>query len=327
MMSIVNAAIVGLGEWGQKLVRSVQGKSNRIRFVATTTRNLEKARAFASEQSLDLYEDLKHVLAAPDIEALVLTTPHTHHATQIVAAAKAGKSVFVEKPLALTKSSALEAVAACRQANVVLGVGHNRRFLPALREFKRLLAAGEIGKPMLIEGNLSSNSGFKHGPAAWRASRVESPAGAMTSLGIHVLDAMIYLLGEIREVSSYSTRIALPIDIDDSTAATFKFANGALGYLGTVFASMPIWRLQVLGSAGWIEMRGPERLIIQTADGKLVEKTFPSVDIERAELDAFADAIRGKSPYPVSAEDAVHGIAVLESLAYAADHGIRVMIS
>lgn len=318
-MPIVGAAIVGLGEWGQKLVKAVQGKSSRIQFVAATTRSPQKVAPFAAEHGLRLYEDISSLLRDERVEAVVLTTPHTQHADQAAAAARAGKSVFVEKPFTLTKASAVSAAEACRKAGVALGFGHNRRFLPALQEFKRLLDKKAIGIPLQIEGNLSSNSGFKHGVHAWRANRAESPAGGMTSLGIHVLDAMIYLLGDIAEVSAYSRRLALPIDIDDATAVTFRFVGGPLGYLGTVFASMPFWRLQVFGSEGWIEMRGPDKLSVMNKNGQLEEKSFPAVDIERAELETFADAVRHESPFPVPVSEAIHGVAVLESITQAVD--------
>jgi len=326
-MSAVSAAIVGLGEWGQKLVKSVQGKSENIRFVAAAVRTQEKVKAFADEQGLRLYSDFSSMLLDKSIEAIILTTPHTQHADQARAAAQAGKAVFVEKPFTLTKATAEEAADACSLNKVVIGFGHNRRFLPALIEMKRIVDTGLIGMPLQIEGNLSSNSGFRHGPSAWRANRLESPAGGMTSLGIHVLDAMIYLLGKINEVSAYSRRLALPIDIDDSTAVIFKFAKGPVGYLGTVFASMPFWRLHVFGSEGWVEMRGPETLLVMSREGRIEEKKFQSVDIERAELEAFADAIRGNSRYPVSVADAVHGIAVLESIAQSAESNTSTVVA
>jgi predicted dehydrogenase len=325
-MSVVNAAIVGLGEWGQKLVRSVQGKDGNIRFVAAMAKTPAKVAAFAEEQGLRLYSDFPSLLSDVSVEAIVLTTPHSYHASQALAAARAGKAVFVEKPFTLTKVSAVEVADACHRERVVLAFGHNRRFLPALTEMKDIVDTKSIGTPLQIEGNLSSNSGYRHGPSAWRASRVESPAGGMTSLGIHVLDAMIYLLGDVSEVSTYSRRLALPIDIDDSTATIFKFVKGPVGYLGTVFASMPFWRLHVFGSEGWVEMRGPDTLLVMGRDGKLQERRYPSVDIERVELEAFADAVRGKSRYPVSAAEAIHGVAVLESIAASAESNTPIAV-
>src|SRR5688572_14593671 len=113
---MINAAIVGLGRWGQNLVNSVHGKSEKIRFVAGATRTIAKAEAYAREQGFPLYDSYEKVLAEPKVDAVVLATPHTLHAGQIVAAAEAGKHVLTEKPLALSVKSAEAAVRACAKA-------------------------------------------------------------------------------------------------------------------------------------------------------------------------------------------------------------------
>src|SRR3981189_1177307 len=129
---MINAAIVGLGRWGQNLVNSVQGKSDKIRFVAGVLRHPEKARSYANEKGLALHSHLDAVLTDPGIDAIVLATPHTVHAEQIIAAVNAGKPVFTEKPFTLTSRSAAEAVRAATEKNVTVGVGYNWRFQPAL---------------------------------------------------------------------------------------------------------------------------------------------------------------------------------------------------
>ena len=103
---MINAAIVGLGRWGQNLVNSIQGKSDKIRIVAGVTRTLEKAVDYAKQQDFPLYDNYGKVLADPGVNAIVLATPHSQHAEQIIAAAKSGKHVFTEKPFALTRQDA-----------------------------------------------------------------------------------------------------------------------------------------------------------------------------------------------------------------------------
>src|SRR6185295_16107647 len=115
---MINAAIVGLGRWGQNLVNSVHGKSDAIRFTAGATRTVERAAAYAQEKGFPLHDSYEKLLADPEIEAVVLATPHTLHARQVAAAAAAGKHVFTEKPLALTLASARAATQACAKAGV-----------------------------------------------------------------------------------------------------------------------------------------------------------------------------------------------------------------
>src|SRR5918992_827571 len=122
---MINAAIVGLGRWGQNLVNSVQGKSEKIRFVAGVLRHPENAREYAERQGLRLHSDYSKVLSDRAIDAIVLATPHTAHATQIMAAVNAGKPVFTEKPFTLTSGSAAEALRAAGRKGVTVGVGFN----------------------------------------------------------------------------------------------------------------------------------------------------------------------------------------------------------
>src|SRR5712664_2537941 len=110
---MIEAAIVGLGRWGKTLVEAVQGKSGGLRFTRAVSRYPDRLRDFAVSHRLELVGDLEPVLADPSIDAVVLATPHSLHSQQIIAAATAGKAVFCEKPLTLTKADAARAIAAC----------------------------------------------------------------------------------------------------------------------------------------------------------------------------------------------------------------------
>src|SRR5262245_25531051 len=111
---MIHAAIVGLGTWGQHLVASVQGKSDAIRFVAASTRTPGKATEFCRRHGIRLLSTYDEVLGDEAVDAVVLATPHSVHAEQIIAAAKARKHVFVEKPLGLSRHDSERAVEACR---------------------------------------------------------------------------------------------------------------------------------------------------------------------------------------------------------------------
>jgi predicted dehydrogenase len=336
---MINAAIVGLGRWGQNLVNSVQGKSDKIRFVTGVLRHPENARAYAQKQGLTLESDLSKVLADPAIDAIVLATPHTIHAEQIIAAAKAGKPVFTEKPFTLTSQDAAEAVRAAARAGVTLGVGFNWRFQPALQEIRRMLADGRLGALLHIEGNFCGPSVYRFPKAHWRQQRDEGPAGGMTGRGIHVVDAMVYLAGQIETVQAQSYRIALDYGIDDTTSMLFKFRNGATGYLGTIIATAETWRMQVFGSRGWVEVGDVEHLTTWQMRVCFVDPenlnthqrpqiiSFPETSTERAELENFADAVSEGRALAVSGGDEEHGVAVLEAILDSAKSGRTVSIS
>lgn len=335
---MINAAIVGLGRWGQNLVNSVHGKSEKIRIVAGATRTVEKARAYAKEKGFPLHDSYEKVLADPGIDAVVLATPHTQHAGQVIAAARAGKHVFTEKPFALTRESAEAAVRACAEAGITLAVGFNWRFQPALREIKRMLEDGRLGKILHLEGNFCGPSVYRYTRDHWRQERDEGPAGGMTGRGVHVVDAFLYLSGHVESVYAQSFRRALDYGIDDTTSMLFRFRNGATGYLGTVIATAETWRMQIFGSKGWVEVGDVEHLTtwqmkvcyIDPQDLGVHRKpqivTFPEMSTERAELEHFADAVKEKKPLAVAGGDEIHGVAVFEAILESAKTGKKASV-
>lgn len=314
---MIRAAIVGLGRWGQTLVNSVQTDGNplgpHIRFSYAAARSPQKAAAFLAQQRLRC-QNFEDLLRAEDLDAVVLTTPHSLHAEQIRLAAEAGKHVFVEKPLTLDRPSAEASVKACRDAGVVLAVGHNRRFLPAMGDIKQMINSGDLGTVMHVEGNFSGSFGLNYSPGMWRASPGESPAGGMTAMGIHVVDAMIHLLGPLAGVQAISLRQVINCDIDDTTAVLLRFASGMTGYLGTLMATPRQWRLQVFGTQKWVHMRDHDIVDICALGGHPQTRRYAETDIERAELEAFAIAASGGPPYPIPLDEAVHGIAVQDAI-------------
>jgi predicted dehydrogenase len=263
-------------------------------------------------------------LADPEIDAVVLATPHTQHTDQIVAAARAGKPVFSEKPLGVDAASAARAAKACAEAGVTLGVGYNWRFQPALRKIRELIDDGTLGRVLHIEGNFCGPSAYRFPEGHWRHDRTEGPAGGMTGRGVHVVDAMLYLAGPISQVTAQSFRLVQDFGMDDTTSMLFRFAGGATGYLGTVIATAETWRMQVFGSNGWVEVGDVEHLT--TWDMKLCRidrenigvkqrpeiLTFPKTSTERAELEHFARMSRRSSR--ASGGDAVHNVEVLGAI-------------
>ncbi len=335
---MINAAIVGLGRWGQNLVNSIQGKSDKIRIVAGVTRTLGKAVDYAKQQDFPLYDNYGKVLVNPRVHAIVLATPHSQHAGQIIAAAKSGKHVFTEKPFALTRQDAEACVQTCASFQVTLAVGFNWRFQPALQEIKRMLDDGRLGKLLHIEGNFCGPSVYRFGHDHWRLNREEGPAGGMTGRGVHIVDAMLYLSGHVDTVQAQSCRRVLDYGIDDTTSMLFRFKNGATGYLGTFIATAETWRMQVFGEKGWAEVGGVEHLTTWQLRVCYVDPanlnihqipqtvTFPQLSTERAELEHFADAIKAKRRLAVAGGDEVHGVAVLEAVLESAKQNTKIRI-
>ncbi len=295
-----------------------------IRFTAGVTRTRATAEAYCSDHGIALGDDYATVLADEAVDAVVLATPHTGHADQIVQAAEAGKHVFTEKPFALDKAGAERAVAACRRAGVAVGLGHNKRFCPNTVELKRMIEAGELGTLLHVEANFSAD--LTPAAGSWRESRAESPAGGMTSLGIHAVDCMIHLCGGITEVDARSQRRALPFDIDDTTCMLLGFENGMTGYLATLAAGGRLWHVRVFGADGWAELRGMETLVKSPAGAAPEVIDYPPEHSLKAELEAFAAAARGGPAFPITPDEMIHGTAVLEAVFRSVASGARVTV-
>ncbi len=318
---MLDAAIVGMGRWGRTLVESVQGRQGAgLRFVAGCTGTPERARDWAGAQGIRLLDGYGAVLADPAVKAVVLATPHAQHAEGVIGAARAGKHVFVEKPFTLSKSSAEAAVAACREAGVVMALGHNRRFLPAVAEMRAMLAAGRLGTLLHVEGHFSGPGALGYKPGMWRADRAESPLGGMGGMGIHMIDMIIHLAGRFQTVAVQSyARVSTAID--DTTAMLGRLESGATVGFATLSLAPRHWRVALFGTDGMLELQGHERLSYNPREGEGWVRDFPKTDIEAAELTAFASAAGGGPAYPLPVEEAIHGVAVFEAMIGAAASG------
>jgi predicted dehydrogenase len=316
---MLRCAIVGVGRWGQRLVDSCQklGQpfSESLHFTHAVARTPEKYANYCAQQQLTLLGDYEAALADDNIDAVVLATPHSQHFEQIDAAAKAGKHVFVEKPFTLNQNDAILAAESAHHAGIVLAVGHNRRFLPAMQDLKTMIDNGELGTVTHIEGNFSGPFGLSYNPSMWRASAAESPAGGMTAMGIHIVDTFIHLCGPISAVRAHSLGHVLDVDIDDTTSIMLNFENGVSGMFSTLCATARQWRIQVFGTKGWAQLRDHHVFDTCFNEQQHAEtKTYTETDIEFAELKAFAEACQNGASYPVTLEEAVHGIAVQDAI-------------
>src|SRR5215831_10464736 len=286
---MLNAAIIGLGWWGQRLVESVQG-SGRIRFTRAVTLEPDLAREFAATRGLAIGTSFADVLADPAIEAVVLATPHTRHRAQVEAAAAAGKHVYCEKPFALSRADAQAMLDACARAGVTIAVGHHFRLMPSMTALRREVASGALGAIMHVEGNYS-HDWLKDLPAdSWRAAPEESRAGGMTGMGIHVLDCFRDLVGPMRRISALSTRRALTLPTGDTTAALIEFASDATGTLATTLKTPFEWRLAVYGEHAWAASVSETRFVLCRAGGQPEATDFMPSNHLGENVEAFAAA-------------------------------------
>ena len=320
---MIRAAIVGLGRWGQTLVTSVQGKSDKLQFTHAVSRDPSRGRDFTAQQGLETVGALDAVLDNRDIDAVVLATPHSLHLAQIVAAARARKAVFCEKPLTMTKADALHAAEACRAAGVVLGVGTDKRYFPAMEALARIAASGELGRVLHIEGNFSNEVAARLF-SPWRDSPDESPAGGLTGTGIHVLDSFVRITGPVRRVQARLLSHRPAPDPHDTLSVVLEFDSGVSGLLAAVRSTPAFWRVHVFGRDGSAEVLGRTELVLRKSGKEPERRLFEPADSVRVNLEAFADAVAGRAPYPISPREIVDVVAAFEAIVKSAGSDGRV---
>jgi len=314
---MIQAAIYGLGRWGQNLVNSVQENSSLVHFKRALVQTASKYQNYAKQNNLLITTQVNDILNDPEIQMVVLATPHLLHVPQIQAAAVAGKHVFCEKPLALTFQEAQQAIMACENAKVILGVGHDKRFWPSMQELKKLVQSGALGELIHIEG-IFTNENLKNFQASWRDNKENVPGGSLTATGIHILDAFTNLMGEVKSVDGkYRQKQKGSLD---TMVVLFDFASGATGTLTSPRPSPVFWRVHVFGSLGSAEVRGPTQLNVYSID-QISPKThsFENINALQFQLEAFANAIQQSKGYLISPEEILRTVKVFEATAKSID--------
>jgi predicted dehydrogenase len=329
---MIKAAVAGLGWWGRQIVRSLAG-SDALRVVRAVEPAFAAHADFAREFGLAISPGLDDALADPEVEAVILCTPQDLHTGQVLAAAAAGKHVFCEKPLAMSRADAEASVAACRAAGVTLGVGHERRYEPAMRRLRGLVRDGALGTLLHGEANFSHDKLTHIKPGDWRADP-QNPA-AMTGMGIHLTDAFLDLFGPATEVYAAAAGIVSDRVNGDIVSVQLRFASGATAFASAILETPLFIGLRVFGSGGWAEIRnashpdtpGPATLTVQPRGGTAWSEEHGWENAVLLNLCAFADAIRGKAPYPITDAEKIGNVAVLEAVRDAVARGAPIRLA
>jgi len=319
-MELLRVASVGLGRWGEMLAGKATDAGMEI--VGSFARTAETRQAFAQTYGGRPAGSLDELLANPDVEAVLLATPHSTHADLVAEVAAAGKHVFVDKPFTLTVAEGKRAIEAAELMGVVLQVGHNRRRQPANRRLKEMVESGQLGMAHYAEANLSYPKGLDP-RSGWRADPAESPAGGMTGLGVHMADNLNYLLGRPSRVAAFSRQNIGVSRLDDATTATLEFESGCLAFLGTSMVIPDIGRTAVWGTeaAAWNEMDG-ERFYFQlVGEMERSEQPVETLDTVRDELEEFVSNVRNGTTPETGGPEALEAVVVLEGIVESAATG------
>jgi predicted dehydrogenase len=328
----VKVAMIGLGWWGKKMTAVLQKAKGDIEIVCAAEPN-PAGTEFADANGFKLYGSDTEALQHPGVEAVILATPHSLHAEQIERAVAARKHIFCEKPLALTRKGAEIAVDACAQAKLVLGMGHERRWDPPVAQMLAMARSGQLGRLQQIEGNFSHDKFTALDASNWRLNASEAPVAGMTATGIHLTDLATALLGKARDVRVSCERLSSEIPQGDTMSVHIRFVGGGTAYVSASLAMPFVSRFAVYGSRGWIDIRdkahveAPDGWVVTSAmaGGPITVAEVPPAEPVKDNLVAFARAIRGEATYPITGEELINNISILEAITTSAARGGEVV--
>jgi 1,5-anhydro-D-fructose reductase (1,5-anhydro-D-mannitol-forming) len=326
--------LIGTGRIAEDRVLPAIVEHAGSRLVGVVSRDPKRARQFAEKFGAEhAYTDYDDLLRNPDVTVVAVHTPNAQHAAQVIAAARAGKHVFCDKPMATRVTDAENMVRECEQAGVRLGINFHNRFMPVFNEIRRVIASGEIGQAHLVQ--LEASPGARSGGrlATWRIDPLLAGLGTTYSIGVHVYDILRYLVGA--EVEMVSALFDKPRSVmEEMNVSLFRFTNGVLAQLSVHENSpLPHNDIVVYGSRGRITGRGVTRsrdggvLGVMTEDGRRRSQEFPAINAHGACVKAFSDALLENRQFATSGIDGLRSVQVTDAMARSAHEGVHVRLA
>jgi predicted dehydrogenase len=323
----MNVACLGMGWWSDVLADAIK-RSGKMSIVSCYSRSSDKREKFASKYGCKAARSYDEILQDKSVEAIINTTPNSVHRETTVAAARAGKHTFLDKPIANTIADARALTEACRKAKVVLALGYQRRRETHFRWIRKQIQAGVFGKLVNAESNISRDRLGKIDLSSWRYTAEGMPGGVMLQIGIHYTDVLEYLLGPVKAVSGRFVRLVLPGDNPDVASLVMEHENGALSTLNASYASASEYYLMnIYGkeASAYYDMHEGLRWLKRGSDKSerlSTGKNDPIVE----ELEEFVRAVRGDGEPEMDGERGTASLAVLLAGIKSAREGRRVEV-
>ncbi len=324
----LRVASLGMGWWSDVLADAIQ-RSDKIEIVACFTRSPEKRSAFAEKYGCRTAESYEEILGDSSIEAIINTTPNHVHLDTTGAAAKAGKHIFLDKPIANTIADGLEIARICDEAGIIAAIGYQRRRENQFRWIKKQIDDGKFGKLVQAEANISRDREGQFDLSSWRYTAAGMPGGVMLQIGIHYVDVLEFLMGPVIAVSARSAQLVLPGDNPDVANLLMEHQNGAQSILSASYASASEYYLMnIYGklATAYYDLFGGLRYLTRGSEGP--EKIpFEKNDTIREELEEFAHCIRSSGEPEVGPLRATESLAVIQAGIKSASEGRRVEVA
>jgi len=306
-------ALVGLGKLSaEQIAPALAAKTKLCKLTGLVSGHPEKAKEWAQkygvpEKNIYDYKNFDHIKDNPDIDAVYIVLPNSMHAEYTVRAAKAGKHVLCEKPMAISVKECDEMIAACKAAKRKLAIGYRLHFEPNNLELVRLAREKTFGAVKVIE----ASAGFPIGdPTQWRLNKALSGGGSLLDIGIYALQAARYIAGEEPVSVSAQWTITDPVKfkpgVDESVLFTLKFPSGIVANCASSYAT-GLNRFRANAERGAFEVSPALNYVgikgRSFSQGGPKDFDLPAVDVFAAEMDDFADCVLNDKPTRVPGEE------------------------
>ncbi|MBQ8816700.1 MAG: Gfo/Idh/MocA family oxidoreductase [Lachnospiraceae bacterium] len=336
--------VIGCGGIADRRTLPGMMLADNAELIAVMDSNAEAAERvkekYNAKYALDNVEEL---LAIDEIQAVYIASPVFCHKEQAFAAAKAGKHILLEKPMALTAEESMEIAECCKQAGVKLGVGLMMRFHSYHQEMKKLIAAGKLGEIVSMRAQLTC--WYPDIPGNWRQNKALSGGGALMDMGIHCIDLLQYISGlQASKVTGFAETQTFSYNADDSATIVMKMNNNALAMVDANFNipdAAAKCRLEFYGTKGSIMAEGTISQIeagdvsILISDDSLaydasqnreelvpVKLNVPLGNMYTKEIESFGRAVLNDTEPEITAADAIAVQKIVEQAYLASENGI-----
>jgi predicted dehydrogenase len=251
-MKNLRFGIIGAGNIAAVHAAAIHGTSD-AELVAIAARGEERGRVFAQKHNAAWHADYRELLRRDDIDAVSLAVPHDLHAPMAIDAAKAGKHVLIEKPMAINVAECDAMMEACERANVTLGVVFQMRFEPLAVKLKQALDANTLGQLLWVSTNMIWNrtEAYYHS-APWRGTWAHEGGGVLINQAVHLIDLLIWFSGMPNRVTAKMRTLNHQIEVEDGAMAILEYADKRLGLIQATTAAFPGYpeRLEFYGTNG-----------------------------------------------------------------------------
>jgi predicted dehydrogenase len=314
----ITIGLVGVANHGATILQAILSSPN-LKLITCYDLNTAAMDRVIKDHNIRGVSSYDELIDDPSIDSVALVTPNHLHRDQAEKAARKGKHVFLEKPIANTVKDAKEIIAVLREAGCVLSVGHNARRKRTFRRAKAILKENRIGAIVGVEANLSRPAGLLVGLPPWKADPDTCPLLPMMQLGIHFVDTVRYLLGPIESVSSIAGQIAMKGEVYDSTAALLRLESGIPVALSSYYVSPDVYYIKIYGTNG-ILLCTNSRLRLETTANHIEytvdEEDFSDEGMESyiSEMTEFADCIINRTEPETGGVEAIEALAAVEAM-------------